>query len=99
MHQTIQKAKGAPTGQIWDNVNIKMNSDGVVEQTQGDSETGKPGVLQLMGLQGVRYDLATDQQGKIIMILKDLHILISKTFEHVRLHCRGKLRLLINDLK
>ena len=34
----IQKVTGAPTGQIWDTVNIKINSDAVVEQTQGDSE-------------------------------------------------------------
>lgn len=33
MQQTIQKVTGAPTGQTWDNVSIKINSDGVVEQT------------------------------------------------------------------
>ena len=35
------------------------------EQTPGDREfaqTGKPGVLQSMGLQRVRHDLATEQQ-------------------------------------
>ena len=31
------------------------------EQTQGDSEAGKPGVLQSMRSQRVRYDLVTDQ--------------------------------------
>ena len=35
------------------------------EQTSGDGEgQGKPGVLQTMGLQRVRRDLATEQQQK-----------------------------------
>ena len=34
------------------------------EQTLGDSEGGKPGVLQSKGSQRVGHDLATDQQNK-----------------------------------
>ena len=62
----IQKLKGAPTGQIWDNLNIKIHNDGVVGR---------------------------------IMILKDVHTLLSTTCEHIRLHSKGKLRLLINHPK
>ena len=32
------------------------------KQTLGDSGTGEPGVLQFMGSQRVRYNLATEQQ-------------------------------------
>ena len=32
------------------------------KQTLGDGRTGKPGVLQFMGLQRVGHDLATKQQ-------------------------------------
>ena len=32
------------------------------EQTQGESEEGKPGVLQFMGSQRVGHNLATEQQ-------------------------------------
>ena len=32
------------------------------EQTLGDSERQKPGVLQFMGLQRIQYDLAMEQQ-------------------------------------
>ena len=31
-------------------------------RTQGDSEGGKPGMLQYMGIEWVRHDLATEQQ-------------------------------------
>ena len=34
------------------------------EQTPGDWRTGKPGVMQSMGLQRVRHDRATEQQGR-----------------------------------
>ena len=32
------------------------------EQTLGDSERRKPGVLQFMGLQRIQYNLAVEQQ-------------------------------------
>ena len=32
------------------------------EQTLGDSETGKPDMLQFMGSQRVRHNLVTEQQ-------------------------------------
>ena len=32
------------------------------EQTPGDSEAGKPGMLKFMGLQRVGHNLATEQQ-------------------------------------
>ena len=35
------------------------------EQTPGDSETGKPGMLQSMELQRVGHDLVTEQQQNI----------------------------------
>ena len=38
----------------------RLNAD-EFEQTLGDSEGEKPGVLHLMGLQRVRHDLAIEQ--------------------------------------
>ena len=39
------------------------------EQTLGDGERGKPGVLQSMGLQGAGHDLATEQVGDSALLL------------------------------
>lgn len=64
--QRIWKLKGAPTVQIWVNLNIKT-SNGV--------KVGR------------------------IMTLKDAHNLIPKTFKHIRIHGKEKLRMLINDPK
>ena len=38
------------------------------ELTPGDSETGKPGLLQFMELQRVGHDLVTEQQQNIFLL-------------------------------
>ena len=39
------------------------------EQTLGDGEgQGRPGVLQSIGLQRVRYDLVTEQQHDLLVV-------------------------------
>ena len=50
----------------FDGINDSMDVES--EQTQGDSGTEEPGVLQSMGSKRVRQDLATEQQQQMVSL-------------------------------
>ena len=68
--------KDSDAGKNWGQEDKEMTEDEMIgwhyglnefEQIQGDSERqGKPGMLQLVGLQRIGHDLVTEQQTNVV---------------------------------
>ena len=49
----------------WHHHSMDMSLSKLRERQRGKERTGKPGVLQSMGSQGVRHDLAVEQHPQV----------------------------------
>ena len=66
LEKTEGKRKRERQRRRFDSINDSMDVES--EQTQGDSGTEEPGVLQSMGSKRVRQDLATEQQQQMVSL-------------------------------